>query len=65
MNPIMYKIGNLILLKNEQMSNKFDPLYISPYQIIEISEPNLKINYKGKPVLVHKNRTSRTYSYFI
>lgn len=59
-NPISYNVGDLILLKNEQCVNKLDPLYIGPFRVIEDCEPNLKIDYKGKEMLVHKNR-SRPY----
>lgn len=56
-NSIKYNVGDKILLKNEQCVNKFSPLYIGPFNVIEDCEPNLKIEYKGKQMLIHKNRT--------
>lgn len=55
-NPIVYKPGDFLLLKNETGS-KLDTLYLGPYVVIEDLRPNVKINMNGKTVTVHKNRT--------
>lgn len=56
-NPVTYKSGDLILIKNEAISNKLDPLYKGPYTVIREHNPNVVISNKGKEVTVHKNRT--------
>lgn len=61
-NPITYNTGDMILLKNEQNVNKLDPLYVGPYKVIEDCNTNLKIQYKNKELIVHKNRTRPYYT---
>ncbi|CAK1602209.1 unnamed protein product [Parnassius mnemosyne] len=56
-NQIKYNVGDMILLKTEQCVNKFDPLYIGPFKVIEDCEPNVTIDCKGKHKSIHKNRT--------
>lgn len=55
-NPIVYKSGDFLLLKNETGS-KLDTLYLGPYVVIEDLVSNVKINMNGKIVILHKNRT--------
>lgn len=55
-NPITYKTGDLILVKNES-GNKLDNIYEGPYTVIEDISPNVKINKNDKIDVIHKNRT--------
>lgn len=55
-NQVLYKEGDLILLKNETAS-KLDTLYNGPYIVIEDQEPNVKLIKKYNIEIVHKNRT--------
>lgn len=56
MNPVNYKEGDLILVKNE-VGNKLNELYNGPYIVIKELSPNVLLNKNGKEVIVHKNRT--------
>lgn len=55
-NPIVYRPGDLILIKNENCS-KMDSIYTGPYIVIQDMSPNVQINKNGKIDIVHKNRT--------
>lgn len=55
-NPAHYKIGDLILLKN-QIGNKLDKIYTGPYTVIDVQSPNVKILKNNKEYLVHNNNT--------
>lgn len=59
-NPIMYKKGDLILIKNENRT-KLDPLYLGPFTVVNDKEPNVIILYKDKEKIIHKNRTKPYY----
>lgn len=55
-NPVKYKTGDLILVKNET-GTKLEPLFSGPYKVIEDLSPNVKI-FKGKKcIIIHKNNT--------
>lgn len=56
-NPIMYKKGDLVLVKNESGNKLSSPVYLGPYQVIEDLTPNVKILKNNKEELLHKNRT--------
>ncbi|CAH2083624.1 unnamed protein product [Euphydryas editha] len=60
-NPISYKKGDFVLLKNENRK-KFDPLYIGPYLVIKEISPNVIILFKGTEKTVHKNNTKLYYN---
>lgn len=60
LNPIIYKTGDLVLVKNENC-NKLDPLYIGPFPVVKDSSPNVIISVNGSEKIVHKNRTRRYY----
>lgn len=55
-NPVEYKQGDLVLVKNENIS-KLDPLYLGPYTVVKNLSPNVVILVNGKEKTVHKNRT--------
>lgn len=55
-NPIIYKKGDLLLVKNENCK-KLDPLYLGPFSVVEDVSPNVIIYVDGKQKTVHKNRT--------
>lgn len=57
-NPISYKPGDLILIKNET-GTKLNKLYKGPYTVLSDNEPNVIINKDDKLETVHKNRTKR------
>lgn len=57
-NPIEYKKGDLILLKNET-GKKFDKLFNGPYPVLSENEPNVTIIKDNKQKTVHKNRTKK------
>lgn len=53
---IIYNIGDKVLVLNENMDTKLDCVYIGPYIVLKDSHPNILLNIKNKPTLVHKNR---------
>lgn len=55
-NPITYKSGDFILVKNENC-NKLDPLYVGPFPVVKDISPNVIISVDGKEKCIHKNRT--------
>lgn len=55
-NPVNYKCGDLILIKN-QVGNKLDKIYTGPYKVIAEMPPNVKIIKDNKEYLIHKNNT--------
>lgn len=55
-NPISYKINDLILVKNETGS-KLDPIYLGPYKVVKDVPPNVEIIKNNKISVIHKNRT--------
>lgn len=57
-NPISYKNGDLILIKNET-GKKLEKLYDGPYTVLSESEPNVTVLKGDKPKTIHKNRTKR------
>ena len=56
-NPIDVSIGDFVYLKNENRK-KLDPLYLGPFIITNIKDPNCTIKNKHthKTTTVHKNR---------
>lgn len=57
---INYKVGDLILLRNNSGSKK-DAIFTGPYPVIEDQAPNVLIKIDNKLVNVHKNRTKSYY----
>lgn len=46
-NPIYYKVGDLLLLRNPS-DNKMEPIYLGPYLVLEDCDCNVKILKNGK-----------------
>lgn len=49
-STIDLKIGDLVLMQNMHRNTKFDPKYVGPYEVIELTGPNtvkLKIKIKS------------------
>lgn len=55
-NPITYKEGDLLLLKN-QVGNKLDRIYNGPYKVLKDMTSNVEILKDNKSIIVHKNNT--------
>lgn len=61
-NPVQYKKGDLVLVKNE-IGNKIEsPCFLGPYSVIEDESPNVKVMKGDKEIVIHKNRTKLYYS---
>lgn len=58
--PVRYKIGDMLLVRSEK-DNKFEPLYLGPFKVIEDLNCNVKIERNGKIEIIHKNRTKPFY----
>lgn len=56
LNPITYKEGDLVLVRNE-IGNKLQCVYNGPYEVIQDKSPNVIVKCKNKVDVVHKNRT--------
>lgn len=55
---VQYKVGDKVLLKNEQRKTKLHNPFIGPYEVTEIvSDVNIRIKIKKKTKIVHINRT--------
>lgn len=51
------KIGDLVLMKNTKRKSKYEPLYLGPYEVIEITGPNtVKLIRNKKIVRAHKDQ---------
>lgn len=55
-NPVNYKSGDLVLIKN-QVGDKLDRIYIGPFKVIKVIEPNVVILRDNKEYVIHKNNT--------
>lgn len=55
LNSIDLKIGDKVLLKKEP-TNKLANIYDGPFDVQTVENNNVSILYKGKNLLVHKNR---------
>lgn len=54
----IYKIGDMVLITNEDRKTKLHNPFIGPYKVIDIiSEVNIKIRIKNRDKIVHINRT--------
>lgn len=61
--PLNLKVGDRVLLRNENR-HKLDKMYLGPYVVVSIKDPNVELNYtnsscKNKLITVHKNRLSK------
>lgn len=51
------KIGDLVLMQNMHRNTKFDPKYVGPYEVIELTGPNtVKLKNKNKIIRAHKDK---------
>lgn len=56
----VYKVGDQVLLTNENRLTKLHNPFIGPFKIIEIiSDVNIKIKTKHRDKIVHINRTKK------
>lgn len=54
---LQLNIGDMVLMRNTNKKSKYDPLYVGPYEIIEITGPNtVKLKRKNKTVRAHKDQ---------
>jgi len=57
LNTKNFKAGDQVYLLKEPIRNKFSDQYSGPYEILEmLPMNNVKINFKGKPRVVHINK---------
>ncbi len=61
-----YKVGDKVLLTNEQRLTKLHHPFIGPFEITEIiSDVNVKIKKNGKDSIVHMNRIKKFFEHDI
>ena len=61
-NPLEIKIGNNVFLLKGWKIKKLDNQYTGPQKVLDVLEKgNVKINIKGKPIVVHVNRIKRSH----
>lgn len=59
-NPVNFKPGDLVLIRNEVRKGKLHPLYVGPYKVLnEFSNDNVEIQVNKKKMRVHKNPLQR------
>lgn len=51
-----FRTNDEVYLLKEPVKGKFADQYSESYKIIEISMNNVKINFKGKPRVIHVNK---------
>lgn len=56
-NPIEYRPGDMILLKNEDGNKLMTPCFLGPYIVVKEDTPNVVVLKDNKEHVVHKNRT--------
>ena len=62
-NPKDFGIETYVYLLKEPKRGKFSDQYSGPYRILEIlSMNNVKIDFKGKPRVVHMNKLKLSQS---
>lgn len=57
-NPITFKIGDKIKIKNEPY-DKHKFTFSGPFDVIEVEDENIVINLNGKKYKIHKNRVAK------
>ena len=61
-NPLEVKIGDKVFLSKGGKIKKHDSHYTWLYEILQVlGKGNVKISYKGKPIVVHINRLKRSH----
>jgi Integrase zinc binding domain len=59
MRPLGIIVGDQVMIKKENRSGKLDDLFIGPFQVAGIEEPNIKIKIVNREQLIHKNRVKK------
>lgn len=59
MRPLEIVIGDQVLVKKENRAGKLDVIFVGPFEVTAIEEPNIKIKIKNKEQLIHKNRVKK------
>lgn len=55
MHDVEIKTDDLILIKSQTKSSKFDNAYNGPYRVIDTNGPYVTVMRKGRPAKIHKN----------
>ena len=56
-SPVIFEVGEQVLLRNEKRTNKFSEIWEGPYEVLEILSPeNTIIKIKNKRKTIHNNR---------
>lgn len=58
---VSYKIGDMVLVSNENKSNKMDMLFKGPYKVLEDKGCNIVVDVNNKHIEIHKNRVKQYY----
>lgn len=59
--PMTYECGEKVMLRNSA-GTKREAIYEGPYTVLSVEAPNICLDIKNKPVVVHKNRLKKYYS---
>lgn len=63
-NNVEIKPDDLILIKSQVKSSKFDKAYHGPYRVINVTDPYLTIMRKGKASKIHKNLVKKAVAIY-
>lgn len=58
-NPVVFKVGDQVLVKNEAKNGKLDELWKGPYTVVKTKDLNCTIKRKNKEVVLHNNRLKK------
>lgn len=58
---VRYNIGDLVLVKNDNSTNKLEELFKGPYSVIKDEGTNIVLKDNRKEVTVHKNRVKKYF----
>jgi Integrase zinc binding domain/Integrase core domain len=59
-NPVKFKIGDKVMLKNPIIKNKFSKIWTGPYEVVEINSPvNVTIKEGRKRKRINNNRLKK------
>lgn len=59
-SDLKIEIGDMVLMRNTNRKTKFDPLYVGPYEVTEVTGPNtVKLKRKNKTVRAHKDQLKK------
>lgn len=60
-NSIRYNVGDLVLVRNNNSTNKMEELFLGPYSVVSDEGTNVTIMKKNKQVIVHKNTVKKYF----